>query len=177
MVLYTLPLYSLICLGAALANPACPRGPETVPVEELATTEPFQSALASLDAFLSDTVANSSVPGVVVSVVYNQQVVLTKGYGLRNYTAGAAGPSPDGQTFTRVASITKVFTDLLLYSARDAGQLGLDDPVEKHLGGGFSVRSPYASGRPLTLRELASHTSGLQRENPSRARQQLMQRV
>lgn len=74
----------------------------------------------------------------------------------------------------RIASITKVFTSLFLYRLRDLGIVNLDDPVDRYLPNvhnfihfahfQFSVRSTFQSTRPITLRNLASHTSGLQRE-------------
>jgi CubicO group peptidase (beta-lactamase class C family) len=65
----------------------------------------------------------------------------------------------------RVASISKVFTDLMMMQLRDKGVLNLDDPVTKYIPN-FRVKVPYNTKRPITLRELASHTSGLQREVP-----------
>ena len=41
----------------------------------------------------------------------------------------------------------------------------LDDAVDKYTTA-FSVLNPYNTKHPITLRELASHTSGLPRENP-----------
>jgi CubicO group peptidase (beta-lactamase class C family) len=50
----------------------------------------------------------------------------------------------------------------MLMQLRDNGAINLDDPVDKYMVG-FSVKSPYKTKRKITLRELASHTSGLQR--------------
>ena len=65
----------------------------------------------------------------------------------------------------RVGSITKVFTTTMMMQLRDAGRLQLDDPVEKHLPG-FTIQSPFPGARPITLRQLASHTAGLPVEAP-----------
>jgi len=49
---------------------------------------------------------------------------------------------------------------------RDQGKLGLDDRLEKYIPE-IKIRSLQASnaeGRPITLRQIASHTAGLQRE-------------
>jgi len=58
-----------------------------------------------------------------------------------------------------------VFTALLMFQMRDAGILSVDDPVAKWMPG-FSVRQTYETARPITLRQLASHTAGLPRETP-----------
>lgn len=46
---------------------------------------------------------------------------------------------------------------------RDAGIVELDDPLTDYLPE-FSVLDPFNTNRPITLRQLGSHTSGLQRE-------------
>lgn len=54
---------------------------------------------------------------------------------------------------------------MMLYQLRDAGQVSMDDYVDKYTTN-FSVKSTFGSSRRTTLRQLASHTSGLQREVP-----------
>jgi CubicO group peptidase (beta-lactamase class C family) len=67
--------------------------------------------------------------------------------------------TPD--TVFEIGSITKVFTSLLLASMARRGEVALDDPVARHLPGDFRV--PTCRGRPITLADLATHTSGLPR--------------
>ena len=59
-----------------------------------------------------------------------------------------------------IGSITKVFTATVLADMVEEGLVGLDDPVNLYLreGAGLPVR-----GRPITLRDLATHASGLPR--------------
>jgi CubicO group peptidase (beta-lactamase class C family) len=59
-----------------------------------------------------------------------------------------------------IGSITKVFTGILLAQMALQGELGLDDPISRHLP--QSVYVPVR-GREITLRDLATHTSGLPR--------------
>lgn len=70
--------------------------------------------------------------------------------------AGASGEAPGLGAQYRIGSITKSMTAVLVLQARDAGALDLDDPVGRHLGA-----VGYAEA---TLRELLSHTSGMQSE-------------
>jgi serine-type D-Ala-D-Ala carboxypeptidase/endopeptidase len=65
--------------------------------------------------------------------------------------------SPD--TVFEIASITKVFTALLLAEMTLRREVRLDDPVARHLPDDFHV--PDADGRQITLADLATHTSGL----------------
>jgi CubicO group peptidase (beta-lactamase class C family) len=69
--------------------------------------------------------------------------------------------SVDGDTLFELGSITKVFTALLLELAVERGEVALDDPLVKHLPAG--TRAPVVDGREITLRDLATHTSGLPR--------------
>lgn len=70
--------------------------------------------------------------------------------------SGAAGAGAHVGSQYRIGSITKTFTAVLVLRARDAGLLDLDAPVGRFLG-----EVGYADA---TLRELLSHTSGMQSE-------------
>jgi CubicO group peptidase (beta-lactamase class C family) len=64
---------------------------------------------------------------------------------------------PDGGTVFQIASLTKIFTALLLTDSVRRGEVALDDPLSKFLPG-----PPVAfEGREITLIDLATHTSGL----------------
>ena len=68
------------------------------------------------------------------------------------------GPAPNGQTLFGIGSVGKMFTAVLLGDMVVRGEVGLDDPVEGYLPKGMSVAH---RGRPITLADLATHTSGL----------------
>jgi len=65
------------------------------------------------------------------------------------------------ETVFEIGSITKVFTALLLADMVRRDEVGLDDPVSRHLPSDFKV--PLLDGRQITLADLATHTSGLPR--------------
>jgi CubicO group peptidase (beta-lactamase class C family) len=58
-----------------------------------------------------------------------------------------------------VGSITKLFTALLLADMALRREVGLDDPVARYLSD--AVHVPERNARPITLLDLATHTSGL----------------
>lgn len=64
----------------------------------------------------------------------------------------------------QIASLTKIFTALLLADAAMRGEVGLDDVLDAHL----PVTTPRFEGRAITLIDLATHTSGLSLRPPSR---------
>ena len=74
----------------------------------------------------------------------------------------AIDPRPvDGDTVFEIASITKVFTALLLADIVLRGEVRLDQPVTELLPA--TASSPEWNGRKITLIDLATHTSGLPR--------------
>lgn len=77
--------------------------------------------------------------------------------------SGDARPVTSDTVF-EIASITKVFTALLLADMTRRGDVRLDDPVVRYLPGDF--RLPELDGRTITLVDLATHTSGLPRWPP-----------
>jgi serine-type D-Ala-D-Ala carboxypeptidase/endopeptidase len=70
-----------------------------------------------------------------------------------------AGAKVAGDTIYEVASLTKVFTSLLLAEAVARGEVRLDDPLQNYVPHGVMV--PQYDGRAITLTDLATHTSGL----------------
>jgi len=76
---------------------------------------------------------------------------------------GGAGP----RTIFEIGSVTKVFTALLLADMAERGQVRLSDPAARYLPGGTG---------PVTLADLATHTSGLPRLPPGLARSALTRR-
>jgi CubicO group peptidase (beta-lactamase class C family) len=73
---------------------------------------------------------------------------------------GSAARRPlNGDSVFEIASVTKVFTALLLTDMVRKHELALTDPVTKYLPKGTKL--PERNGRPITLVDLATHTSGL----------------
>ncbi len=78
-------------------------------------------------------------------------------YGHRN--AGDARPL-NGDTVFEIASVTKVFTALLLAEMVEKNEVALSDPASKYLTTA-AIKLPERNGRLVTLLDLATHTSGL----------------
>ena len=93
-------------------------------------------------------------PSVSAAVFRGDAVVWQDAVGLADVEAGTVA-SPETQY--RIGSITKTFTAVCILQLRDAGELSLDDPLDR-----FVPESPYAP----TLGRMLSHASGLQREPP-----------
>ena len=95
--------------------------------------------------------------GIVVGVITpNGRKVFAHGP-----ASTTGGRGVDGKTLFEIASLTKVFTALLLSDMVRHGEVELDDPIAKFLPVGMKL--PERGGRAITLRDLATHTSGLPR--------------
>src|SRR5512147_2975259 len=84
--------------------------------------------------------------------------------GRRRYTVLAHGRSsledarrPSDRSVFQIASLTKIFTALLFADAMRRGEVAPDDPVSRYL----KLAAPTFEGRPITLIDLATHSSGL----------------
>jgi CubicO group peptidase (beta-lactamase class C family) len=104
----------------------------------------------SIDQFLSTYHDLNSFNGTVL-VAQDGAVLLRKGYGVRNVTAGT---SHDGDSIFRIYSTTKSFTSTVILQLVAEGQLALSDTVDK-----FYPALPHAA--EITIEHLLSHTSGL----------------
>lgn len=117
-------------------------------------------AVTLLDLWVEEQRSYRGVPGLVLGVVYDQELVWAKGYG----TSDLATKTPiTPATLFRVGSVTKLFTSVAILQLRDRGKLRLDDPVALHLPW-FEVESSFEGGPEITIRHLLTHTSGLPRE-------------
>ena len=65
----------------------------------------------------------------------------------------------DGETVFEIGSITKVLTALLLTDMVTRSEIAFGDPVAEYLP--TSVRVPEYNGKPITVVDLATYTSGL----------------
>ncbi len=97
------------------------------------------------------------IPSMTVAIIHDQDIAWMKSYG---YADLAAKTLPTLKTIYSIGSITKLFTATMLMQLRDAGLLRLDDPVEQYLPG-MKFMTPRGHAKPITLRHLATHTSGL----------------
>ena len=116
-------------------------------------TELTAQTSAALTRILADRQSRHRVPGMAASVARSGGVVWSDGVGAADLGRGEP-PGPDTQFM--VASISKTFTAVLVMALRDEGRLSLDDPLDKHV--------PESKHAGITLRQLLSHVSGMQRE-------------
>ncbi len=92
--------------------------------------------------------------GMSILVIKNNQIVYENYLGKSDIGRGI---KVSQQTAYRVASISKVVTAVAVMMLVEQGLLGLDDDINKHFG--YSIRNPHFPNKPITIRQLLSHTS------------------
>jgi CubicO group peptidase (beta-lactamase class C family) len=137
---------------SAISTTAKPEA--TSPVAPHALTE--ADAEAYLDGFFQDSLARADIAGAVVVVVKDGRVLLEKGYGFSDVTTRA--PVDPRRTLFRPGSISKLFTWTAVMQLVEQGKLDLDRDVNDYL----DFRIPAAWPRPITLRNLMTHTPGFE---------------
>ena len=143
-------------LSAGAFGPAQPAHAGDVSAPAAPAAKAVPAALADFDAFVEKTRETFDVPGIAVAIVGDGEVVLERGYGLRDLqTRAPAGP----RTLFAIASNTKAFTSASLSILADEGKLSLDDRVIDHLPW-FRMSDPYITGE-MRIRDLLVHRSGL----------------
>ena len=111
-------------------------------------------------AWMEGQIAYRGLPGVVVGVVSDQELVWVSGFGFADTKAKL--PMTAATKF-RMASHSKLFTAIAIMQLREQGKLHLDDPVSKYLPW-FKATPAGDDDGPITIEQLLSHSSGLQRE-------------
>ncbi len=104
-----------------------------------------------IDSIFS-SLKSTSAPGAAVLVVRNGQPVFRRGYGVTDLRTLRL---IDAETNFRLASFTKQFTAMCIMLLAHDGKLHYDD----HLTDFFPEFPAY--GKPITVRNLLNHTSGL----------------
>lgn len=113
-------------------------------------------ALAQFDAHVERVREAFDVPGVAVAIIRDGEVVLQRGYGVRDLETEAP---VDEHTLFAIASNTKAFTAASLSMLADEGKLDMGDRVVDHLPW-FRMSDPYIT-REMRIRDLLAHRSGL----------------
>lgn len=126
----------------------------------IATDADVLGAERLFSAWMEGQIAYRGLPGIAVGVVHDQQLVWATGFGFAD-VARKVPMTP--QTKFRMASHSKMFAAIAIMQLREEGKLRLDDPVEKYLPW-FHAKPAGPDDGPITIEQLLSHVSGLQRE-------------
>src|SRR6186997_823638 len=102
---------------------------------------PPNHGLDGIDVVIEQELKTFQVPGVAVAVVVGDEVVLSKGYGLRDVEKKVPMTA---ETQMPIASVTKQFTVAALATLVRQGKLDWDKPVREYLPD-FRLNNEYAT--------------------------------
>ena len=145
-----------------------------VTAQELARAVPEEVGLSSarldrLTAVLEQYVEEGRIPGAVALVARRGRVAYLEAFGHRDREAGAPQRVDD---IFRIASQTKAVVSVAIMMLQEEGRLLISHPLSRYLpefaettvavpdgDDGYEVVS---ASRPITLRDLLTHTSGIE---------------
>ncbi len=109
--------------------------------------ERIRTGLAEIEAYIERRLAAGVAPGAGVSIVYGDEVIYKKAFA-----------QPIQREYS-VLSFTKTFTALGILQLYEEGRINLDEPVSTYLG--VNLEDGPFRERPITVRHLLTHTSGI----------------
>jgi CubicO group peptidase (beta-lactamase class C family) len=140
------PAAAVAAPGATPAAPAVPGG------HELSRTD----VDAWLDGYMPYAIARGDIAGAVVVVVKDGQVLTQRGYGFSDVEKRT--PVSPETTLFRPGSVSKLFTWTAVMQLVEQGKLDLDKDVNAYL----DFKIPERNGKPITLRNIMTHTAGFE---------------
>jgi CubicO group peptidase (beta-lactamase class C family) len=157
-----------LLLTAAIALPARAEGTYEIP----AGAHFNKDKLAKVGEFFRNEVATGKIAGSIVLIQQHGKPVYHESFGVQDVVSKA--PMTD-KTIFRLFSMTKAITAVVSMQLLEEGKIKLDDPVSKYIPSFANVKVGWerkaedgapafeliAPDRPMTVRDLMTHTSGI----------------
>ena len=109
-----------------------------------------------LDGYLPFALRSGDIAGAVVVVVKDGQVLTARGYGYSDVAKRT--PVDPYKTLFRPGSVSKLVTWTAVMQQVEAGKIDLDRDVNTYL----DFKIPPFDGKPITMRQIMTHTSGFE---------------
>jgi len=122
------------------------------------TNELLQARIRLFEAWVANVMDEQALKGLSVSLVQDQQVVYTQGFGfadVENQNRTTA------DTTYRIGSVTKLFTSIALMQLVEAEKLSLDTPVIELVPELEAIQANGYALDEITIRSILTHTTGL----------------
>jgi len=110
-----------------------------------------------VDDYVKAEMLKQHIPGVSLAVVKDGKIIKAEGYGLANVELNVPARP---ETVFKIGSVSKQFISAGILLLIQEGKISLDDSISKFLDG-----TPE-TWKPITVRHLLTHTSGIVREAP-----------
>ena len=114
------------------------------------------SITKNLTEELEQIVTAGPIVGFSVAIVNEEGTLYENGFGFADQKADQKYTA---NTLQNIGSISKTFIGVALLKAQELGKLNLNDNINDYLP--FKVVHPKFKNTPITIRQLASHTSGI----------------
>jgi CubicO group peptidase (beta-lactamase class C family) len=144
-------LLSVLC--PSLVQAGGTNGPTPPPVDSV-------SLVHILDSLIVPGLQKYHMPGMVVAIVHDSDVVMAKGYGYADVERKI--PFDPDSTVIRIASVSKLFTATAVMQLVERGMLDMHQDIDAYLTR-FKVEN--WPGQPITLYHLLTHTAGFDDRN------------
>ncbi len=144
----------------AIAQPLPRAAPESLGF----STERLNRIRTTMEA----DIARGQLPGAVVAVARRGQLAYYEAFGRLDGAGGGAAPMPLDAIFP-IASMTKPMTGVALMTLLEEGRLSIGDPIsrffpslgDRRVAVDGNPENTVPATRPITLTDLARHTSGI----------------
>ena len=126
-------------LSLLVLSLSCSGQSETVPVTGLSHSSPASQGMREkhlelIDSVVADAISRKEIPGAVVSVVRNGEIVYLKAYGNKSLVPEVVPMTEE--TMFDMASVSKcVGTTLSFMQLIEQGKVRLSDPVSRYIPG------------------------------------------
>ncbi len=112
-----------------------------------------------LDGILASQFAEHNIPGAILAVVKDGEIIFSRGYGFSDVQARI--PMDPERSLFRPGSVSKLFTWTALMQLWEQGKVDLDSDINNYLN--FTIpQGPGRKQEPITVRHLMTHTPGFE---------------
>jgi len=143
-----------------LSSPAISIVPDSLASEPVPAIVPprleIEEIIHEYDSLITVEIKASGTVGAAVAVVYRNEVVFTKCFGVKK---SHTKDSIDQHTIFRLASVSKPISGVLAGMLAEEQIIGLDDKVTDYIPG-LRLKNE-TNTKELTVRNLLTHTTGL----------------
>lgn len=120
------------------------------------TVKPTNDDFAKFaDKFINEEMKENNVPGVILSVVKDGDIIFEKGYGYSDLEKNT--PVDPNKTLFSIGSVTKNFTAIAVMQLVQENKLDINTDINNYLSE-FKIKNPYKE--KITMKNLLTHTAG-----------------
>lgn len=116
----------------------------------------LQEKIKAFDSYVQQAMLTWRIPGISLAIVKDDEIVFTKGYGVREI---GTDKKVDTKTYFTCASTTKAMTAVCMAILADQGKVKFTDPVSMYLPE-FKLYDPLVT-KELVIQDLFTHNTGV----------------